>query len=181
MEAVFFDGWQPIIRAVVLAITAFLGLITILRISGKRTLAKMNVFDFVFVVAMGSMLAHTILTKETTLLEGLAALTILVALQVILSWLSLKSHKLEAIINGKPALMVFKGRLLHDAMHRERVTDEEIRAAIRAENIASIEAVHAVILETDGTFSVVWRNSDSPSSLHDVPGYSEANEPQAST
>ncbi len=167
----FFDGWDGIARALLLAVFAFLGLVTILRVSGKRTLAKMNVFDFVFVVALGSMLAQTILSEDVTLAEGMAALTTLILLQIVLSWLSLKSHALETIINGKPILVLHQGRFLHDAMQRERVTDEEVRAAIRAQNIGSIEAVHSVVLETDGTFSVVWRHVQEPSGLRDVPGY----------
>jgi len=172
MESIVFAGWQPIGRTAIMAVLAFLGLIALLRLSGKRTLGKMNVFDFVFVVAMGSMLSQTILSKEITLLEGLTGLTTLIGLQVLLSWLTLKSHTLERIINGKPALLVVDGRFQRDVMRRERVTAEEVRAAIRAQNTASVEAVHAVILETDGTFSVVWRNVDEPSGLRDVKGYS---------
>ena len=67
--------------------------------------------------------------------------------------------------------MVHNGRFLHETMRRERVTNEEVRAAIRAQNIAAVETVHAVILETDGTFSVVWRDTDHPTGMRDVPGY----------
>lgn len=169
---IFFDNWSKLGRSLILAVTAYASLVILLRISGKRTLSKMNVFDFVFVVALGSTLANTILSTDTTLADGVLAFIALISLQIFLSWLCVKSHRLDKIVNGEPALILHKGKFLYEAMERERVTEEEIRAAIRNQNLTTLDEIDSVVLETDGTFSIVWNQLDgSSSSLADVPGH----------
>lgn len=167
----FFKNWAELGRAALLAIVAYSGFIILLRSSGKRTLAKMNVFDFVFVVALGSMLAQTILTPDITVSKGLVACVTLILFQMVLSWLASRSGPLEKIINGDPSLLFFRGQFLKDIMKGERVTEEEIRAAIRAQSLGSMDEVEAVVLETDGTFAVIWQKTEgSQSAMTDLTG-----------
>src|SRR5438270_7229354 len=84
----FFDGWYNIERTVTLSIVGFVALIIMLRVSGKRTLSKLNVFDFVFVVACGSVFAASIIEKDVTLIEGIFALATLIGIQVVLAELA---------------------------------------------------------------------------------------------
>jgi uncharacterized membrane protein YcaP (DUF421 family) len=168
---IFFKDWAELGRAALIALVGYAGFVVMLRSSGKRTLAKMNVFDFVFVVALGSTLADTMLTSDITVTKGLVSCATLIVLQIIVSRLTTKSARLEKLINGEPTLLMFRGDYLKDVMYRERVTEEEIRAAIRLHEFASIETVEAVVLETDGTFAVVWRNREgSQSALTDLTG-----------
>jgi uncharacterized membrane protein YcaP (DUF421 family) len=169
---IFFESWQKLGRSLVLAVLAYAALVVMLRVSGKRTLTKLNVFDFVFVVALGSTLATTILSTDTTLADGLLAFAALMGLQVLLSWLCVKSHRLDQIVNGEPSLILHNGQFLYETMKRERVTEEEIRSAIRSQNLATIDDIDSVVLETDGTFSIVWNKREgNESSLKDVPGH----------
>lgn len=169
---IFFDGWPKLGRALILAILAYGALVVLLRLSGKRTLSKMNVFDFVFVVALGSTLATTILSTDVTLADGVLALTALIGLQILLSWLCVQSHWLDRVINGEPTLLLYRGQFLYEAMRHERVTEEEVRAAVRNEGLTALDEVESIVLETDGTFSVVWRKvQGASSSLEDVPGH----------
>jgi uncharacterized membrane protein YcaP (DUF421 family) len=167
-EPVFFKSWTDVGRVALLSACAYGGFILSLRISGKRTLAKMNVFDFVFVVALGSTLADTILTPESNLARGMAACVTLILIQYIISLITTRSHRLEKIINGAPVLLMSRGKFLKDVMHRERVTEDEIRASVRAQGLASLEGADAVVLETDGTFSVLHYHPETGSSLADV-------------
>src|ERR1700741_5299175 len=70
----YFSGWYNIERTVTLSVIGFIALIVMLRVSGKRTLSKLNAFDFVFVVACGSVFAASIIEKDVTLLEGVFSL-----------------------------------------------------------------------------------------------------------
>jgi uncharacterized membrane protein YcaP (DUF421 family) len=169
----FFDGWPALARGAVMAASGYMILIIMLRLSGKRTLTKLNVFDFVFVVALGSTLANTILSKDVSLAEGMIALAALIAVQVFLSWLITKSKSLETLVNGEPVLIFVRGRYLPHAMQQQRATEEEIRAAVRDHGLRSLEDVEAVVIETNGTFSVIERKGQSSSSLSDVKGYGE--------
>ena len=152
----FFDGWYNVGRAAVLSLLGFVALIAILRVSGKRTLSKLNVFDFVFVVAVGSLFAASIVEKDVTLLEGLAAVTTLVVFQAVLAELAARSDSFERLINGEPALLFSRGSFLRRAMKKERITEEEVRAAIRQQGVTRIEDVDAVVIENDGTLTVAW-------------------------
>ena len=172
---IFFDSWGKIGRTLLLAAFAYGALVVLLRLSGKRTLSKLNVFDFVFVVALGDVLASTILTQDNTLADGLAAFVALIALQLLLSGLCVSSDAVDRWVNGEPTLLLHKGKFLMDAMKRQRVTKEEILAAIREEGLATKSAVDSVVLETDGKYSIVWQKTgEDDSSMTDVkehPGY----------
>src|SRR6266481_6621476 len=94
----FFQSWYNVGRTVTLSIVGFAALFTMLRVSGKRTLSKLNVFDFVFVVAVGSVFASTIISKDVTLIEGVAALATLTLLYTTLAELAARFPRAERII-----------------------------------------------------------------------------------
>lgn len=169
-QNIIFDGWIKLGRTLLLAVLAYLALVIILRFSGKRTLTKLNVFDFVFVVALGSTLASTILSSDVSLADGLGAFLALILLQILLSWLCVTSHSVDHFINGEPTLLLYRGRFLDDSMKRERVTKEEVRAAVRNTGHASIDNIDSVVLETDGTLSVVPKDKNY-SGMIDVLGH----------
>jgi len=154
----FFNGWYYVGRTVALSIIGFLALILMLRLSGKRTLSKLNVFDFVFVVAVGSLFASTIVDKNITLVEGMAALATLIVIQIALAEWAARSRLADRIINGRPTLLFSHGKFIPKALKRQRITEGEIRAAIRDHGVKRIEDVDAVILENDGSLSVAWQS-----------------------
>lgn len=157
-------------------VLAYAALVLLLRISGKRTLSKMNVFDFVVTVALGSTLATVLLSKDVALAEGALAFLVLIGLQYVLAWLSSRSGKFSErfrrVIKSEPALLLYRGSLLESAMRRERLAEEEVHAAVRSQGIADVHEVEAVVLETDGSFSVIRKSGGAgPGSLGKVSGY----------
>ena len=150
-----FDNWSELGRVVLVGTLAYLGLISMLRLSGNRTLAKMNAFDFVVTVALGSTLATILLSRDVALAEGLVAFGLLIGLQYVITWLSVRSSTVNGLVKSEPRLLLHRGKLLHRQMRTTRVVEAEILAAIRQEGIASLEDVDAVVLETDGAFSIV--------------------------
>jgi len=154
----FFNGWYDVRRTVTLSIVGFVALIIMLRVSGKRTLSKLNVFDFVFVVACGSVFAATIIEKDVTLVEGMASLATLIGIQVVLAEIAARWDTADRLINGHPTLLFSHGQFIPRALKRERLTEGEIRAAIREKGITRVEDVDAVVLENDGSLSVSWES-----------------------
>jgi uncharacterized membrane protein YcaP (DUF421 family) len=151
----FFDSWSSLGHTALTGLAAYALLLLFLRISGKRTLAKMSAFDLVVTVALGSTLATVLLSKSVALAEGVLALALLILLQYAIAWSSVRSPRFQALIKAEPTLLLHQGRLLEGAMKAERITREEILAAVRASGTARLDAVAAVVLETDGTLSVV--------------------------
>ena len=150
-----FDSWHGLMRVVVVGILAYAGVIAILRTSGKRTLAKMNAFDLVVTVALGSTLASTLLSKDVALFEGLLALVVLALLQFVIAWGSVRWRWVEEIAKSKPRRLLTNGVIDEAALREERVTREELLAAVRSGSFGGLEAIAAVVLETDGSFSVI--------------------------
>lgn len=155
-----FNNGYVVLRTLVIGVLAYTLLIVMLRISGKRTLAKMNAFDLVVTVAVGSTLAAILLNKEVALAEGAAAFFVLFALQFAITWTSTRFHWVRRLVTGEPRLLLFRGVCLPDALRRERVAVDEVHAAVRA----AIEDAEAVVLETDGSFSVVTSGGKSGAS-----------------
>lgn len=171
MKPLFFEDWASLGRTVLMAVLAYAALVLVLRATGKRTLSKWNAFDLVVTVALGSSLATVMLSKQVPLLEGILAFTVLVLLQFGVTWLSVRSRWMRRVVKAEPTLLVHRGTMRDEALRRERVPRAEVDAALRSQGIASIEDVDAVVLETDGSFSVIKRLAGSGSAMEDVQGY----------
>lgn len=160
----FFNGWEGILRVLIVGFLAYSILVFMLRVTGKRTLSKMNAFDLVVTVAIGSMLANIILAEEVALAEGAVGMGLLILLQYLITWLTVRVPRFAKLIKAQPALLFHRGQYLNEVLKRERVLEAEVQAAVRAQGKASMEDVLAVVLETDGSFTVISTNSDGTSS-----------------
>jgi uncharacterized membrane protein YcaP (DUF421 family) len=166
----FFDNFMGLARVLVVGVLAYSFLIVALRVSGKRTLSKINAFDLVVTVALGSTLASVITSNQLALAEGALALALLVGLQFAITWLSVRSRFVSQLVKGEPTLLYYKGNFIREQMRRERVVEAEVRQAIRVEGASAGADIHAVILETDGSFSVVSGTQHDPTALQGVQG-----------
>ncbi len=150
-----FDSWAVLGRTLVVGTLAYMALVLLLRISGKRTLTKLNAFDLVVTVALGSTLATVLLSRDVALAEGILALGLLIFLQFVITWSSYRWPAFQRVIKAEPRLLLHRGRFLEDAMRTERITREEILAALRAAGVPDASRVAAAVLETDGSISIV--------------------------
>lgn len=167
----FFGGWAELGRTCVVGAGGYVALLVLLRISGKRTLSKMNAFDLIVTVALGSTLGSLLLSKDVSLAQGILAFAVLIGLQFAATWTSVRSATVGELIKARPMLLLYRGELARDAMARERVTEKEVRAAVREHGIDALEDVGAVVLETDGALSVLpGVVTEASSSLADVGG-----------
>lgn len=151
----FFDNWFGVARVLLVGSLAYVSLVLLLRVSGKRTLSKMNAFDLVVTIALGSTLATVLLSKTVAAAEGVTAFAVLIFLQYAVTWLSARSSFVAQVVKAEPRLLVHKGRFLRTAMKAERVTEEEILAAVRQHGLGAVEDVDALVLETDGSLAVL--------------------------
>ncbi|MCQ4965398.1 hypothetical protein NE652_10655, partial [Bifidobacterium pseudocatenulatum] len=87
------DDMQVLIRVLIIGVLGYIALVFWLRVSGKRTLSKWNVFDFIVTIALGSILASVIISNSVALIEGILAFVVLIGLQYVITWLSVRSSK----------------------------------------------------------------------------------------
>ena len=148
---------QVLLRTLVVGVLAYVGLVLMLRISGKRTLSQFNAFDFVVTVALGSTLATVLLSNDVPLLQGLAAFAVLIGMQFVITWTSIRSRAVARMAKSEPTVVAFRGQPRSGSMRRERLLETELAAALRERGLARIEEADLVVLETDGTITVVPR------------------------
>ncbi|WP_243418067.1 DUF421 domain-containing protein [Actinomycetospora cinnamomea] len=158
-------------RVLLVGTAAYAFLVVLLRVSGKRTLAKLNAFDLVVTVALGSTLATILLSTDVAWAEGAVALALLVGLQFVVAWATTRWPSSRSAVTAAPTLLLHRGEVLDDALRAHRVSRGELRQAVRASGSGDLSQVGAVVLESDGTLSVVTASSlGDASALADVPG-----------
>lgn len=151
----WFDNWSDIAQIAATTAVIYALLIVILQVSGKRSLAKLNIFDLVVTVALGSILASVMLTNSLSIADGVTAFVVLAGLQWLVSFVSVRLGWFKQIIRSDARMLLKDGTFLEKEMKAERVTRGEIEAAIRKQGHGEIENIAAVVLETDGSFSVI--------------------------
>lgn len=168
----FFAGWEGIIRAVAVGVPAYVALVFILRISGKRSLAQMNAFDLIVTVSLGSTLATMLLSKSVALAEGITALALLLFLQFTITWLSVRFTPFRKLVRSEPSLLYHNHVFIDEAMKRQRVSRDEVLQIVRSKGMTNMSEVGSVIMETSGSFSVLPESQGDPVMLlSGVAGY----------
>jgi uncharacterized membrane protein YcaP (DUF421 family) len=154
-EEMLFNDWSGIGRVLATGGLSFLALVLLLRLSGKRTLSKMNAFDLVVTIAIGSTLSTMLVTEQAVWAEGVTAFFVLVGLQYGVTWFSARSGRVEKVVKAEPTLLYFDGLYMESALLSQRVTRKEVQAAVRARGFLQMEQATAVVLETDGSLTVM--------------------------
>lgn len=159
-QNMLFQDWQAILRTILVGILAYVALVVFLRISGKRTLAKLNAFDLVVTVALGSTLSAILTQESIALAEGAVALALLIAMQYLVTFLSVRWKGFAKAVRSEPTLLIRNGEFCDDALRSERVTKDEAINAVRSSGGRSVENVEFLILESDGTMSVALSSGE---------------------
>lgn len=167
----WFGSLDALVRLVVVGTGAYVVVLVLLRVSGARTLAKLNAFDFVATIALGSVLASAFLTTALPLSTAAAAIALLIGLQWVVAALTRRTG-LRRAITATPILLVADGAIRQGVAGRARITAAEIHQAIRSSGRGDLDDIAAAVLETDGTISVITRSGLGASrSLAPVPGW----------
>ncbi|MGB9036419.1 MAG: YetF domain-containing protein [Paeniglutamicibacter sp.] len=154
----WFDSWTQILRILAVGSASYAALVLVLRISGKRILGQLNAFDFIVTVALGSTLATIVLGSDIAFLTGVTALVLLVGLQFVVAWASAHLPRIRPALTARPVALLIAGELQHDQLRRNRLSESEVLQAVRGSGSGDLSAVAAVVLETNGTLSVIPEN-----------------------
>ncbi|EDL65830.1 DUF421 domain-containing protein [Bacillus sp. SG-1] len=168
----FFSNFDTIERTIIIGLCAYVSLVILLRISGKRTLSKLNAFDFVITIAMGSTLSSILINKKVTLAQGTTAFIMLIGLQYVIAKLAVNVSFINKLIKSEPKILYLDGEYQSQAMKKERVLKKEIFQAARSQGISSMDEIDAVVLESDGSISIIKKSEQqSRETLNDVQGF----------
>ncbi|MDJ0334398.1 DUF421 domain-containing protein [Salinibacterium sp. G-O1] len=151
----WFDTWSEIVRVLLVGIASYAAIVVFIRVSGKRALAQLNAFDFVVTVALGSTLATILLSSDVSYAEGATALGLLLGLQVVVSFGSARWKRIRKLTTATPAVLLTDGQIDDDALKRARLSDGDVRQAVRRSGYGDLGAIAAVVLESNGELSVI--------------------------
>lgn len=151
--------WLPamddLMRVLLVTPVCYLAAVIAIRASGKRSLAKLNAFDLVVTVALGSVLASIVTSSELSVVTGLVGFALLLVMQVLISAWTAHHTDHDGMVRAEPTLLVRDGELLTDAIRQARLTPFEVFQAIRSSGQGGLDTVAAACLESDGTISVI--------------------------
>jgi uncharacterized membrane protein YcaP (DUF421 family) len=145
--------WEFIARAVVV----YVFLLVILRVTGKRQVGQLAPFDLVLLLVLSNALQNSMNGGDNTVTGGVISAVTLISLNWLLGYVTFRSKRIGRFVEGRPQVIVHNGQVYRDVMQSERLTQDELDAAIRLAGCASIHDVHFAVLENNGQISVRLR------------------------
>ncbi|AIY04547.1 hypothetical protein Plano_0582 [Planococcus sp. PAMC 21323] len=155
LDTLLFDGWKSIFRVAVMCLLAYPFLILLLRLFGKRSLTKVNIFDFIITVTYGATLSSIITSEKVSFADGVVVFVMLTLLQFIVTKLAVKSKSFSDFIKATPTFLYYEDEFNEKLLLKEHLRKEDLRAKVRQEGLSSFEKVEAIVLEGDGSVSVI--------------------------
>ena len=145
--------WELVLRGVVV----YCLLILLLRMTGKRQVGQLSPFDLVLLLVLSNSVQNAMNAGDNSVTAGIILAVTLVALNYVVAHVTFRNKKAEALIEGRPQVLVHNGRIHSDVMAAAQLTHHELDAALRAAGCASVEEVHMAMLENNGAISVLRR------------------------
>lgn len=142
-------------------IVTIAAVVALTRLNGLRTFSKMSSFDFAVTIATGSLIASA-LTVEGDFPAALVALTVLIAVQGLISRVRVRWDTARETVDNTPLLLVENGRFLRDNMKAAQISESDVIAKLREANACERDKIRAVVLETTGSISVIYASPDAP-------------------
>jgi uncharacterized membrane protein YcaP (DUF421 family) len=145
--------WELVVRAVV--VYGFL--LLLLRLTGKRQVGQLAPFDLVLLLVLSNAVQNSMNAGDNSLIGGLISAAALVGLNFLMGWATYRNKTLEALVEGRPEVLIHNGKLFEKVMAKSQLTHHELNAALRQASCSCVEDVHLAILENNGSISVVPR------------------------
>ena len=142
---------------VVRAVIAFIFLFLLLRLLGRRELSSMEPFDLILLVVVGDLIQQGVTQSDMSFTGSLLAIGTFAILTVFASWVVYRFRRLRKVLDAEPLIILQDGKLIEHTLKHERLTEEEVTAAARQQQIGSLDDVEWAVLEGNGRISFIPR------------------------
>ena len=146
--------WELVVRSVIV----YVFLIVVLRLTGKRQIGQLAPFDLVLLLVLSNAVQNSMNGGDNSLVGGLISAATLIAVNYGIGQATFVNKRLEALVEGRPELIIHNGKVFEEAMRNAKLTHHELTAALRQAGCTCADEVQAAILENNGSISVVRRN-----------------------
>nr|WP_206698102.1 DUF421 domain-containing protein [Cytobacillus firmus] len=133
-------------------------ILLIFRLMGKREIGELSILDLVIYIMIAELAVVAIETPDSNILKNVLPMLLLMVVQIVLAVFSLKSKTFRDVVDGKPTIIINKGKIDENAMRKQRYNFDDLLLQLREKDIAKISDVEFAILESSGTLSVFERN-----------------------
>ena len=157
-----FTTWGMVGDVALTALGVYAVLVLYTRLAGLRSFSKMSGFDFAMTVAIGSVVAGSILFDGPSLLRAVAALTVIFVIQIAVAWARERSGAVADLVDNDPLVLMTQDGMVTENLRRAKVTEGDVWAKLREANVLTVAHVRAVVLEATGDISVLHGDPDGP-------------------
>ena len=162
MSSWFLASWPAVGAVVLSAVGIYAALLVFTRLGGLRSFSKMSSFDFAMTVAIGSVVAGSLLTEDPPLAQAVVALGAVFALQIGAAWLRERTAWFQRLVDNEPLILMTRDGMVRENLARAKVTEGDVWAKLREANVLRIAEVRAVVFEATGDISVLHGDPDGP-------------------
>jgi uncharacterized membrane protein YcaP (DUF421 family) len=152
-------SWAVLLDVALRTTLVYLALLVGLRLTGKRQLGQLSVFDLVLLLVIANAVQNAMVGADTSVWGGLVAAGVLIVWHRVIGWLQRRSRRVAKLLGGSPTILIYDGRVRTEALADEGLTEAELLQALREHGVATPADVRIAVLETDGMISVI-QNAD---------------------
>lgn len=150
--------WEKILRSVVI----YLFMLLAFRFTGKRQVGQLTPFDLVVLLIISNVVQNAVIGPDNSLGGGILGAVVILALNWLVVEVTYRSKRLRRLLEATPTLLIHNGRILHANLQKERLTLDDLHAALRRAGVADFEHVRVAVLEENGGISVIPRAAGVP-------------------
>ncbi len=140
----------------------YIAVIAAIRLMGKRQIGDLDPSELVVTILVSDLAAVPMQDLGIPMVSGLVPIATLIVLEILLSFLALKSRPFRRLLNGQPAIIIRGGKLDIQKLRQMRLTTDEVIETLRKQNVASVADVKYGVIEPDGTLTVIPRQAKQP-------------------
>lgn len=151
---------NPYLDIIFRSMAVYLFMVLAIRLFGKKELSQLSTTDLVFIVLISNSVQNSMVGANSSLAGGIIAASVLFSLNYLMKLLMFRSASIKDIIEGKPVILIYHGKVNVSHLHQERIGMDELEEAVREHGIDSYKNVKLAILEVDGNISVISGEED---------------------
>lgn len=159
---------MPITELVLRLAIAFITLLVLARLIGRKEISQMTFFNFISAISIGTLGASLAIDSSISITNGIIALVTWSAFTIIIGFIDIKSAKFRYTIEGQPKILIKKGQIMEEELRKERLDIDALNVLLRKKNVFAVSEVDYAILEIDGTLSVMKKEPVQPLTKSDI-------------
>jgi uncharacterized membrane protein YcaP (DUF421 family) len=133
----------------------YVAIMAMLRVSGRREMSELGPMDLITMLLVSETVSNSLTGGDDSIATGLVAAATVMALGVLMSWIAFRSRRAETLIAGEAVVLIEGGKVREPILHRYRITDDELRAALHKEGLTRVDEVKRAYVEADGQITMI--------------------------